>query len=132
VSAARGVPRRLGLAVAVIGLALVVAAVASGVLAPVDRTETGWITEVDDRSLTEVASFTLRTADGRLLDFAVGRLTIDATSFPAGHLREHRLLSEPVVVTYREEGGARVAVRLQDVPAGAGAPSAQPSSGASS
>jgi hypothetical protein len=69
-----------------------------------------------------VAAFTLRTADGRLVEFQVGRLKIDATSFPAGHLREHRLLNAPVMVTYREEGGSRVALRLQDAPVPGGAP----------
>ena len=123
---------RLVLLVALAGLALVVAAVATGALAPADRTETGWVAGIDDRSLTEVAGFTLRTADGRLLEFAVGRLTTDATSFPAGHLREHRLLNQPVVVTWRQEGEARVAVRLQDAPTDDGAPSAHPSSASSS
>lgn len=123
---------RLGLVVALIGLAIVGVAVVNGTLAPGDRTETGWVTEIDDRSLTEVAGFTLRTADGRVLEFRVGRLTLDATSFPAGHLREHRLLSTPVVVTYREEGGSRVAVRLQDAPVDGDGPSAHPSPTASS
>ncbi len=123
---------RLGLAVAAIGLALVGIAAASGALAPGDRTQTGWVATIDDRSLTEVASFTLRTADGQLLDFDVGRLTLDATSFPAGHLREHRLLNQPVVVTYREESGVRVAVRLQDAPPAGAAPSAHPTSAVSS
>jgi len=127
-----GIASRLVLLVAVAGIALVVAAVVTGALGPGDRTETGWVTDVDDRSLTEVTGFTLRTADGRTVDFKVGRLAIDATSFPAGHLREHRLLNQPVVVTYREEGGGRVAVRLQDAPTEGGGPSAHPSSPASS
>jgi hypothetical protein len=132
VSGSRRVPSRLALAVAVIGLTIVGLAAATGALSPGDRTDTGWVTTIDDRSLTDVAGFTLRTADGRLLDFDVGRLTLDATSFPAGHLREHRLLNQPVVVTYREESGVRVAVRLQDAPSEGAAPSAHPTSAISS
>ena len=131
-TASRRIGSRLGLVVALIGLALVGVAVVTGAFAQGDRTETGWVTEIDDRSLTEVAAFTLRTADGRLVEFTVGRLTLDATSFPAGHLREHRLLNTPVVVTYREEGGSRVALRLQDAPVDGNAPTAHPSSASSS
>jgi hypothetical protein len=132
VTASRRIRSRLALVVAVIGLAIVGLAVVNGAVAPGERTETGWVTELDDRSLTEVAGFTLRTADGRLVEFTVGRLTIDATSFPAGHLREHRLLNAPVIVTYREDSGSRVAVRLQDAPVDGDAPSSHPSSSASS
>ena len=131
-TASRRIGSRLGLVVALIGLALVSVAVVTGAFAQGDRTETGWVTEIDDRSLTEVAAFTLRTEDGRLVEFTVGRLTLDATSFPAGHLREHRLFNTPVVVTYREEGGSRVALRHQDAPVDGDGPSAHPSSPSSS
>jgi hypothetical protein len=122
----------LGVTVAALGLVLVGIAAAIGALAPADRTVTGWVATIDDRSLTDVAGFTLRTEDGQVLEFDVGRLTLDATSFPAGHLREHRLLNAPVVVTYREESGVRVAVRLQDAPPAGAAPSAHATSPVSS
>jgi hypothetical protein len=123
---------RLVLLLAAVGVA--VAGVAAAILArtPAERTETGWVDSIDDRSLVDVRSFTLRTEDGRSIEFRVGRLVIDATSFPAGHLREHRLLNEPVVVTYREEDGALVAVRLQDAPGAGNAPPAHPSATSSS
>ncbi len=129
---ARPLAPLVGVTVAVIGLVLVGIAAATGALAPADRTVTGWVATIDDRSLTEVAGFALRTADGQVLDFDVGRLTLDATSFPAGHLREHRLLNTPVVVTYREESGVRVAVRLQDAPPPGGEPSVHATSPVSS
>ena len=131
-SASRRIGSRLGLVVALVGLAIVGLAVVTGALAPGDRTETGWVADMEDRSLTDVVAFTLRTADGRLVDFTVGQLTLDATSFPAGHLREHRLLNTPVVVTYREQNGSRVALRLQDAPVDGEAQSPHPSSVASS
>jgi hypothetical protein len=132
VTGARRLAPLVGVTVAVIGLVLVGIAAATGALAPADRTVTGWVATIDDRSLTEVAGFALRTADGQVLDFDVGRLTLDATSFPAGHLREHRLLNTPVVVTYREESGVRVAVRLQDAPPPGGEPSVHATSPVSS
>ena len=44
----------------------------------------------------------------------MGPLELDGGAFPAGHLREHMALNQPVAVAYREEDGERVAYRLVD------------------
>ena len=81
-------------------------------------TATGLVVDVQSRSLAEVERFTLRTNEGVLLQFRVGRLEAGPGTFPAVHLREHLATGEPVAVAYRDEEGARVAVRLADAPGG--------------
>lgn len=106
-------PRRLiGLA-AVIALAAIVAVV---VAAPRTATATGVVVAVKSVSLAEVTGFTIRTADGRTIEFSLGALQ-NGVEFPPGHLVEHIASGGPVVVTYRDEGGARTAIRIVDAPA---------------
>lgn len=77
----------------------------------------GLLTEVEGTSPTDVASFTLRTPEGRVLQFAIGRLDLSGDASPAGHLREHLATVEPVRVTYvTESDGSLVAIRLEDAP----------------
>ena len=76
----------------------------------------GVVTRVEGTSPTDVRSFTLRTEDGRVLDFSVGRLDLDGEAFPAGHLREHLATAQPVRVTYAAGGSTPVAIRLEDAP----------------
>ena len=78
------------------------------------KTEDGFVIDVKATSLTQVDSFTLRTPEGEELVFRVGRLDLDGGAFPAGHLREHLALAQPVAVGYHEENGERVATRLVD------------------
>jgi hypothetical protein len=119
-------PRRV-----VVGLGLVVALVAVGALLtttigrPPRETETGVVIAVDAASLTNVKGFTIRTPDGRTVVFRIGQLE-NGTQFPPGHLSEHMATAMPVLVTYRDENGERVAVRLED--AVAASPSAPPRS----
>ena len=40
----------------------------------------------------------------------------NAASFPPGHLAEHKVSLVPVRVTYVQESGGPVAVRLEDAP----------------
>ena len=68
---------------------------------------------VDAASLTDVRGFTIRTADGRTVVFRLGELE-NGTEFPPGHLGEHVATAVPVLVTYRDENGERVVVRLDD------------------
>ena len=68
---------------------------------------------VDSVSLTDVRGFAIRTTDGRTVEFRVGQLE-NAAEFPPGHLGEHQATSIPIRVTYREEAGERVAIRLED------------------
>ena len=67
---------------------------------------------VDAASLTDVRGFTIRTADGQTVVFRLGELE-NGTEFPPGHLGEHIATAVPVLVTYREENGERVVVRLE-------------------
>ena len=83
---------------------------------PGPMTATGVVVDVRSSSLVQIDRFTLRMTDGSTLDFAVGTLELDGGAFPAGHLREHMALVQPVAVAFREEGGARVAYRLVDAP----------------
>ena len=109
-------PRRLAVlaaaAAAVVGLALVAAIVVGG---PGRRVDTGIVVAVQATGLTEVQGFSIRTADGRTVDFRVGALE-NGTAFPPGHLAEHKVSLVPIRVTYIDRDGAHVAVRLEDAP----------------
>jgi hypothetical protein len=73
----------------------------------------GVITHVESAGLDRVSGFTLRTADGVLLDFMIGMLE-NGDEFPPGHLTEHQATSDPVRVFFTVEGGVLVATRLED------------------
>ena len=79
------------------------------------RVETGVVVAVQATSLSSVQGFSIRTADGRTIDFRVGTIE-NAAQFPPGHLAEHKVSLVPVRVTYVEEAGGPVAVRLEDAP----------------
>jgi hypothetical protein len=86
---------------------------------PAARTEVGIVVSVEAVSLTDVRSFTIRTHDGRTVAFRVGQLE-NGAQFPPGHLGEHQATGSPIEVTYRDEGGEHVAIRLDDAePVGA-------------
>jgi hypothetical protein len=104
--------RLVALAVIVIG-ALAVPAI---YLATRKQTATGVVVRVDAQSLTDVRSFDLRTADGEVLTFRIGQLDMTPPGFNPQHLSVHAATAEPVVVTYEERNGERVAVRLVDGP----------------
>jgi hypothetical protein len=111
VSARRAVPVVAALVVAALVVAFLV------VQAGATRTETGVVVDVDATSLTDVTAFTIRVPDGGEIRFRIDRLE-NGAEFPPGHLQEHVATSQPVVVFYRDEGGERVAYRLEDAPAG--------------
>lgn len=77
---------------------------------------TGAVVGVDQASLTDVRSFTLRTQTGETVMFRIGTLDLSEGGFPANHLREHMATVTPVLVEYIEEGTEHVAVRLTDAP----------------
>lgn len=110
---ARGATVLVAVGIALLALAVVVA---TTLTRPAERTETGIVVAVDAASLGDVRGFTLRTTDGRSIDFGLGRLE-NGSQFPPSHLAEHRATSQPIIVIYREEAGARLAVRLEDAPA---------------
>lgn len=84
--------------------------------APVTRTATGIVVAVDQTSIADVRSFTLRTDTGDMVTFRVGQLDLSDAAFPANHLREHMATAIPVMVTYTGGDRDRVAVRLIDAP----------------
>jgi hypothetical protein len=98
---------------------VVIALVAAGVVVvssfgrSAPKTEIGIVMSVDSASLTDVRGFTVRTADGRTVDFRIGELE-NGSQFPPGHLAEHQVTAAPIRVTYLEDGGELVAVRLDD------------------
>jgi hypothetical protein len=73
----------------------------------------GVIVGVQAQGLDRVTGFTLRTTDQGSLAFVIGNLE-NGARFPPGHLVEHQATAQPVRVWYRTEGGARVAIRLED------------------
>jgi len=111
----------------VVGIGLAVAALALGFVVvsafgqPPPQTETGLVTAVDSSGLTNVRGFTIRTDDGRMVTFRIGALE-NGAQFPPGHLLEHRATGVKIVVTYRQENGAFVAVRLDDAPSASASP----------
>lgn len=110
-------PRRrlailLGAVVAIVFLAVVAATVLGG---PGRRVDTGVVVAVQATGLSSVQGFSIRTADGRTVDFRVGSIE-NATAFPPVHLAEHKVSLIPIRVTYVDQDGGHVAVRLEDAP----------------
>ncbi|MGK2852087.1 MAG: hypothetical protein ACSLFN_14430 [Candidatus Limnocylindrales bacterium] len=73
----------------------------------------GAIVGVQAESLGDVRSFQVRTTAGEVLDFDLSALE-NGDVFPPGHLAEHQVTAEPVRVWYRDEGGTRFAIRVDD------------------
>jgi hypothetical protein len=113
----------IGLAIAAVALAVVVV---SAFGQPPRQSETGLVVSVEAFGLTDVRGFTIRTDDGRTVAFRIGSLE-NGVQFPPGHLLEHRATGVKVVVTYRQENGEAVAIRLEDAPGAAPAGSSPPS-----
>ena len=98
---------------AVAALAVSLAAGACAAQAPLQQAQ-GIVLEVEGTLATGIEGFTLRTDGGEVLEFTIGELDLTRGAFDAGHLRAHQLGVEPVRVFYRDEGGSRVALRLED------------------
>ena len=108
----RGAIAALGIAIAVLAGVFVVA---TTVMQPAKKTEVGIVVFVDSVSLTNVRAFMIRTPDGRTVEFRIGQLE-NGVQFPPGHLGVHQADAMPVRVTYRDENGEHVAIRLEDAP----------------
>jgi hypothetical protein len=107
---------RLLLLLGVVALVVLLAIVAVTMLGgPGRQVETGIVVEVQATSLSDVEGFSIRTADGRTVDFRMGNIE-NASQFAPGHLAEHKVSLVPVRVTYVQEPGGPVAVRLEDAP----------------
>jgi hypothetical protein len=108
--------RRLGVLLAIVVAAIALAVVAATILGgPGRRVETGIVVAVEATSLSSVQGFSIQTTDGRTVDFRVGALE-NGSTFPPGHLAEHKVSLVPVQVTYVDRDGAHVAVALVDAP----------------
>jgi len=70
----------------------------------------GLVVEMQAASILQVASLTLRTDDGTLVEMIVEG---DA-GITASHLREHMALAEPVSITVRYADGLTIATRIDD------------------
>ena len=108
--------RRLLALLALVAAVIVIAVVAATALGgPGRRVETGVVIAVEATSLSSVQSFTIRTQDGRTVEFRVGTIE-NAAQFAPSHLAEHKVTLVPIRVTYVDEAGGPVAVRLEDAP----------------
>jgi hypothetical protein len=83
-------------------------------VAPSSGSATGIVIAVDQPSITEVNSFTLRTDAGEERVFGVGTLDLTDGGFNAGHLREHMATGTKVNVAFELLDGRSVAVKLTD------------------
>ena len=74
----------------------------------------GLVVDVQIASFTQIQAFTLRTDEGETHEFTVeGNIGITP-----GHMREHMLLGDPVIVTIRYADGLQIATHVDDaVPA---------------
>ena len=108
----RGAIAALRIAIALLAGIFVVATTA---LRSPSKTEVGVVVSVDAVSLTDVRGFVIRTPDGRTVEFRIGQLE-NGAQFPPSHLNVHQVDAVPVIVTYRDENGEHVAIRLEDAP----------------
>jgi hypothetical protein len=108
--------RRLIVLGFIVVVVIAVAFGASTVLGgPGRQVETGIVVSVEATSLSAVQGFSIRTVDGRTVDFRIVSIE-NAATFPPGHLAEHKVNLVPVRVTYVDRNGAHEAVRIEDAP----------------
>jgi hypothetical protein len=95
---------------------VVVLALLVGCSAPQTQSVRGVLLDVVSPSIQQVDSFSLRTDDGRELDFVTAPDFNKGVSrvMTPGHMRQHMALADPVVVTYREESGKLIALSATD------------------
>ncbi|MFI5262381.1 MAG: hypothetical protein ACHQZR_07500 [Candidatus Limnocylindrales bacterium] len=97
-----------------VAVAAIAVLVAQGLGLGQPLTATGIVIDVQSDSAVDITGFTLRTADGQLEHYLVGRLDTASPAFPSVHLRSHLISLIPIVVTYEMDGDQRVAVRMVD------------------
>ena len=71
----------------------------------------GLVVEMQAASILQIASFTLRTDDGTLVEMIVE----GDVGMTSSHLREHMALADPVAVTVRYADGLIIATRIEDL-----------------
>jgi hypothetical protein len=75
-----------------------------------DKTVTGLVIEAVERDLVEIELLRIRDSDGKVWEFS----TDGPVGISASHLRQHQVLGESVVVTYREYRGSLIATDVRD------------------
>lgn len=80
---------------------------------PMLQQQVGVVYRVDSPALGQVDGFELLAPDGRIIVFDTTELRF-RPEFPAAHLSEHQILSDPIEVTYRTEGDRLVVTQLDD------------------
>jgi hypothetical protein len=70
----------------------------------------GLVVDVQAASFLQLASFTLRTDDGEIVDMVVE----GDVGFTPSHLRDHMALGDPVTVTVRYADGVTIATSVED------------------
>ena len=110
-----GLGRLLVLGVLVVAVVVLAIAASTALGGPGRQVETGIVVAVEATSLSSVQGFSIRTTDGRTVDFRIVSLE-NAATFPPGHLAEHKVSLVPVRVTYVDGGTGHEAVRIEDAP----------------
>ena len=95
-------------------MALVLALTGGCVPVLPQATATGVVIATDGPSPGQVDTFSLRQADGVVLNFKIVRLDLTNGGLPSAHLREHMQSGEPITVTFHLENGEYVADRYTD------------------
>lgn len=72
----------------------------------------GLIVDMQAASFVQIASFTLRTDDGELIEMVCQ----GDVGITPGHMRDHMALADPVSVPVRYEGSKVIALRVDDAP----------------
>jgi hypothetical protein len=72
----------------------------------------GAVIDVQVASFSQIASFKLRTDAGEVVDLIVE----GDVGITPGHLREHMVLGQGVVVTVRRDGDLLIATHIEDAP----------------
>lgn len=80
------------------------------------QSATGVVISADGPDAARVDTFSLRTNDGQVVQFKVGRLDLEGGGLPAPHLREHLVSGVPITAYYSVVDGRNVATRYIDAP----------------
>ena len=99
----------------VLAVTAVAAILASRGSAGTELSVTGVVAGIQSEGIDRVRSFSVRTDAGQIVQFDFGIMQ-NAAEFPPGHLAEHQATGQRVKVFYLEQGGSRVAVRIDDAP----------------
>jgi hypothetical protein len=70
----------------------------------------GLVVDVQAASFLQIASFTLRTDDGQIVEMVVE----GDVGFTPSHLRDHMALGDPVTVSVRYADGLTIATSVED------------------